>query len=133
MKRVILAGVALAAVAALSGCATIEEYAFHEKELAYATWDDAPTRGDLAFVPAAFVAHDATDLRIRTKTDGTGKLYRYETPTELDPELCAQSAIEKTTALDASWWPESTPTEGWMCGEDWQVFESEGVTYAFRN
>ena len=133
MKRVAVTAVGLVAIVTLSGCATIEEYGFHEKELAFATWGDAPTRGDLAFVPAEFVAHDATDLRIRTKTDGTGKLYRYETASPLDLELCTPSAIEKTTPLDASWWPDGIPAEGSMCGEDWQVFESDGVTYAFRN
>ena len=133
MMRVIAVASAVAADALLSGCSTIDEYGFHEKELSYASWDDAPTRGDLAFVPADFVPHDATDLRIRTKTDGTGKLYRFETATGLDPELCTPSPIEKVTPLDAGWWPEEVPAEGTMCAPDWNAFEVDGVTYAFRN
>ena len=126
-----LTAVALAALT-LSGCSVIEELALHEKELAFETWDDAPKRGDLAFVPADFIPHDATDLRIRTETDGTGKLYAFETESTLDLELCAPSVIEGMPTLDASWWPDEVPVDGWMCAPDWRVFEAEGVTYSFR-
>ena len=126
-----LSAVAIAAVS-LSGCSIIEELALHEKELAFETWDDAPTRGDLAFVPAEFIPHDASDLRIRTETDGTGKLYAFETETALDPELCTASVIEGKPTLDASWWPDEVPVDGWMCAPEWRVFEVEGVTYSFR-
>lgn len=133
MKRALAAAAAVATVALLSGCATFEEYALHEKELSYETWADAPTRGDLAFVPADFVPHDATDLRIRTQTNGSGKLYRFESVEGLDTEVCTPSPIEKITSLDAGWWPDEVPAEGTMCAPDWNVFEVDGVTYAFRN
>ena len=126
-----IATIALAA-ATLSGCAVIEELATHEKELSFASWDDAPTRGDLAFVPAEFIPHDATDLRIRTQTNDTGRLYAYKSETALDTELCTPSVIEGVPTIDADWWPDDIPVDGWMCLPEWRVFVEDGVTYSFR-
>ncbi|MGV8885937.1 MAG: hypothetical protein ACOH1T_10190 [Microbacteriaceae bacterium] len=134
MKKSLVTAIALSAAAALalSGCSYLEELTTHEKELSYDTWNDAPTNGDLAFVPAEFISHDAKNLRIRTSTDGTGKLYAYETDSALDPELCAPSVIEGKPTITADWWPAEVPVDGWMCLPEWRVFQSDGVTYSFR-
>lgn len=133
--RPITVAVASAAAAlslALTGCATVNEYAFHEKELSFASYSDAPQRGDLAFVPAAFIPADATGLVIKTQTNGTGKIVMFESDTPLDPSVCQVANIGGDVPLDASWWPEKVPTTGVMCEPDWNAFELDGVTYGWR-
>ena len=132
MKRALAVTAAAVIAVSLSGCSFIEEIATHEKELSYDSWADAPKRGDLAFVPADFIPNDATDLHIRTQTDSTGKLYAFESETPLDTELCSPAVISGTPTLDAEWWPDEIPTDGYLCAPDFQVFEVDGVTYGFR-
>jgi len=132
MRSAIALGTAALLAVSLSGCSFIEELATHEKELSYDSWADAPAKGDLAFVPADFIPHDATDLRIRTETDGTGKLYAFETGSALDLQLCTPAVISGMPTLDASWWPDEIPTDGFQCDPGFQVFEVDGVTYGFR-
>ena len=132
MRAALAFSAAAVLVASLSSCSFIEEMAAHEKELSFDSWADAPAKGDLAFVPADFIPHDATDLHIRTETDGTGKLYAFETKTGLDPELCSDAVISGSPTLDASWFPDEIPTDGILCAPNFQVFQLDGVTYGFR-
>lgn len=133
--RTIRTVLALSAVAitmiTLSGCAEFSEAMTHQKELTFADWAAAPTRGDLAFVPAPFVPHDATDLTIKTITTGTGKLLRFTTKSELDPELCEPGPLNGSPRLGADWWPKDAPRSGEVCGH-YRVFEKGDVTYAYN-
>ncbi|TBN57747.1 hypothetical protein EYE40_10310 [Glaciihabitans arcticus] len=132
MRTALALGAAAVLTVSLSGCSFVEELATHEKELSYDSWADAPARGDLAFVPADFIPHDATDLHIRTQTSSTGKLYAFEAETPLDTELCTPGVLSGTPPMDTEWWPEEIPTDGLVCAPDFQVFEVDGVTYGFR-
>ncbi len=122
------------AMALLSGCAVVDQFASHEREQVFASRADAPGDAGPAFDPADFIPVDATQLRMRVITDGPGRLLRFTTETAIDAfdsALCTQGNLAGAPTLDASWWPVEVPEAGTVCTPGWQVFEHEGTTYAW--
>jgi len=143
------------ALVTLSGCALVSEFTSHQKEQVFATWADAPaadpdssegtgrlptntpslrpSTSDRAFVPPSFVPQDATNLKIRIVTDGPGDIVRFESPTPILSDDCVEGTLSGAALLETTWWPASTPAAGIVCGDGWQVFISDGVTYGWTS
>lgn len=93
---------------------TINDRVFKEKGMRFATAADAPKRGELTWVLPDWVPKDATDVRIRARTDGEARLLRFTLgATPLDgPQCSAGTPSEHAgTALEATWWPAGTGSE----------------------
>lgn len=91
---------ALALLAAvLGGCAILGP---PEKELSFETYQDAPQRGDLAFVPSSFIPDDAEDLRIRVVVDGPGSVVSYRSARDPQGDGCQAGSFEDDPLLDAA-------------------------------
>jgi len=115
---------------ALTGCGVMDGFVENEKEQSFGTWSDAAEDGDHAFAPPEFVPEDATDIRMRMVTDGDGALLRYSSATEPTDDECVEGSLSGEPVIDSSWWPQTQPDEGVICGT-WRVFEMDGATYAF--
>ena len=128
-RTAVLALVAgLVAGGTLAGCAMPGG---GEKELRYEVYQDAPQRGDRDLVPSSFIPTDAENLRIRVVTDGPGAIVGYESPSAPIGDDCRPASLADDPLLTARWWPDDVPAEGLICG-DWQIFEQDGTTFAFR-
>lgn len=103
---------------------TINDQVFKEKGMRFATAADAPTRGESGrgkpvrgeetWVLPRWVPKDATNVRIRARTDGKARLLRFTLgATPLDGPQCAAGTPSKHagTALHAKWWPAGTGSE----------------------
>ncbi|MFJ6717731.1 hypothetical protein [Streptomyces sp. NPDC091259] len=69
---------------------------------------DAPVRGNRAFALPSWVPKDATDIRVRVRTDGRARLIRFTLgATPLDGPQCATGTPHKVRGpgLNARWWP----------------------------
>lgn len=87
---------------------------FKEQGKRFATAADAPTRGELTWVLPDWVPKDATDVRIKARTDGEARLIRFTLgATPLDGPQCSAGTPKKfpKTALAAKWWPGDTGAE----------------------
>ncbi|WP_329385421.1 hypothetical protein OG625_25450 [Streptomyces sp. NBC_01351] len=87
---------------------TIDDRVFKEKGKRFATAAEAPTRGNQAFVLPSWIPKDATDVRIRVRTDGNARLIRFnlgEIP--LDGPQCTAGTPHRIEdpELGARWWP----------------------------
>lgn len=132
--RVFLAVPALLLVAtSLSGCAFMNLLSSREQEQVYDTRAEAASSPDALIVMPAFVPADAVQLRMRVSLDGKGELLRYSSPNPLDPARCTAGTLTGTPGLIASWWPETTPTEGAQCDAGWQAFQASGMTFAWND
>ena len=92
-----------------------------------------PSTSDRAFVPPSFVPEDATNLKIRIVTDGPGDIVRFESPTPILSDDCVEGALSGAALLETTWWPATTPENGIVCDQGWQVFISDGVTYGWTS
>ncbi|MFF1559410.1 hypothetical protein [Streptomyces sp. NPDC058279] len=75
---------------------------------------DAPVRGDRTFALPSWVPKDATDIRVRVRTDGKARLIRFTLgATPLDGPQCAAGTPHKVRGpgLNARWWPADTGKE----------------------
>ncbi|MGW7098982.1 hypothetical protein [Streptomyces sp. NPDC054838] len=90
---------------------SFNESVFKEKGKHFATAADAPARGDRAFALPSWVPKDATDIRVRVRTDGRARLIRFTLgATPLDGPQCAAGTPSKVRGplLNARWWPGDT-------------------------
>ena len=129
IRRIVALAVLAVAVAAIAGCAMLG--VGNVRERSFEVYQDAPQRGDPAFVPSSFIPADAENLRIRASADGPDAVVSYESPTDPLGEACQPGSFGDEPQLRADWWPNDMPVEGLICG-DWRVFEADGTTYAFR-
>lgn len=108
---------------------TINDRVFKEKGMRFATAADAPVlgepahgepahgksvRGEETWALPRWVPKDATDVRIRARTDGKARLLRFTLgATPLDGPQCSAGTPSKHagTALEAKWWPAGTGSE----------------------
>lgn len=93
---------------------TINDRVFKEKGMRFATAADASTRGEPTWVLPDWVPKDATDVRIKARTDGGARLLRFTLgATPLDGPQCSAGTPSKRmgTALEAKWWPAGTGSE----------------------
>lgn len=119
-------------VFALSGCSVALLMTSQTSQVLYARWKDAPTSGDAAVVPPAFVPHDAKIVTVRTLRDGHGSILRFTSKSRLDPQLCSSGHLTGRPRLDTNWWPiAKPPAEGMRCSPGWRVFVRDGTTYAW--
>ncbi|MCU1405238.1 MAG: hypothetical protein JWQ43_1541 [Glaciihabitans sp.] len=145
LRRVARAGAVLVAggvlAASMAGCAIVSAVTSHEKEQIFLTVADAPSGAastpgaageqDFDFLPPAFVPADAINVRIRVTTDGPGDILRFESPTAISDDDCEAGTLVGSALLDTNWWPEQVPAEGISCADGWQIFNADGVTYAW--
>ena len=117
-------------VAGLTGCGMMNGFVENEKERSFSTWERAAEDGDHDFAPPEFVPEDATDIRMRMVTGGDGGLLRYSSATGPTDDECVEGSLSGEPVIDSSWWPQTQPDEGVICGT-WRVFEMDGATYAF--
>ncbi|MBT2470519.1 hypothetical protein J7E97_22255 [Streptomyces sp. ISL-66] len=93
---------------------TINDRVFKEKGKRFATAAQVPTRGELTWVLPDWVPKDATDVRIKARTDGQARLIRFTLgATPLDGPQCSAGTPKKSpkTVLAAKWWPADTRAE----------------------
>ncbi|MEU6892234.1 hypothetical protein ABZ934_10630 [Streptomyces sp. NPDC046557] len=96
---------------------SFNESVFKEKGKHFATAadalsrGDAPVHGDRTFALPSWVPKDATDIRVRVRTDGKARLIRFTLgATPLDGPQCAAATPHKVRGpgLNARWWPGDT-------------------------
>ncbi|MFI1281347.1 hypothetical protein ACH4U5_11420 [Streptomyces sp. NPDC020858] len=87
---------------------TIDSRVFKEKGRRFASAADAPTRDGAAFALPSWIPKDATDVRIRVRTNGETRLIRFTLgATPLDGPRCGAGTRKQPAAPDlhAKWWP----------------------------
>ncbi|MEJ8644247.1 hypothetical protein WKI68_28895 [Streptomyces sp. MS1.HAVA.3] len=87
---------------------TIDSQVFKEKGRRFASAADAPTRDGAAFALPSWIPKDATDVRIRVRTNGEARLIRFTLgATPLDGPQCGAGTRKQPAAPDlhAKWWP----------------------------
>ena len=129
IRRIVDLAVLAVAVGAIAGCAMLG--VGNDRERSFEVYQDAPQRGDRDLVPSSFIPTDAENLRIRVVTDGPGAIVGYESPSAPIGDDCRPASLADDPLLTARWWPDDVPAEGLICG-DWQIFEQDGTTFAFR-
>ncbi|WP_405492728.1 hypothetical protein [Streptomyces sp. NBC_00096] len=93
---------------------TINDRVFKEKGMRFASAADAPTRGRLTWALPDWVPKDATNVRIKARTNGDARLLRFTLgATPLDGPRCSAGTPRKHTgtSLAAKWWPAGTRAE----------------------
>ncbi|MFH8893904.1 hypothetical protein [Streptomyces sp. NPDC017949] len=92
----------------------LDDRVLHEKGKRFATAADAPARGDRAFALPGWIPADATDIRIRVRTNGEARLIRFTLGrTALDGPQCTAGTqkVKGGPRLAARWWPRDTRAE----------------------
>lgn len=87
---------------------TVNDMVFKEKGRRFATAADAPSRGELRWALPDWIPKDATDVRIRARTNGEARLIRFTLgATPLDGPQCTAGTPKKAgkPVLAAKWWP----------------------------
>lgn len=121
----------------------VSEHVFKEKTKSFATAAGAPTKGDLAFVLPAWIPGDARNVKVKVKTTGGAKLIRYtlvgrdrDGRTERGAHCGAGAPRVGGPELDASWWPDRTPSRSRTeCGDlhTYRVAVDGDTVYAWTN
>uniref|UniRef100_A0AAU2JPT3 Secreted protein n=1 Tax=Streptomyces sp. NBC_00049 TaxID=2903617 RepID=A0AAU2JPT3_9ACTN len=86
----------------------VDARVFKEKGKRFASAADAPTRADAAFALPSWIPKDATDVRIRVRTNGGDRLIRFTLgATPLDGPQCTAGTPKRPArpGLTAKWWP----------------------------
>ncbi|RSS80711.1 hypothetical protein [Streptomyces sp. WAC06614] len=85
----------------------VKAQVFKEKEKTFSSAADASRDGDRAFALPAWVPRDATNVKVKIRTDGQGKLIRFTLGgTRLSAPHCAgRPQPVGAPALHARWWP----------------------------
>ncbi len=124
----------LAAGILLTGCASLHALGLKHEQVDYASWADAPKHAGPASTPPPFVPHDASNLYIRTLLDGKGAAITYTSTRVVNASTCVPGTLTGRPKLDSNWWPTGRPPlTGLVCGNGWQLFLVDGVTYGWRN
>ncbi|MEU9160195.1 hypothetical protein AB0D29_07920 [Streptomyces sp. NPDC048424] len=87
---------------------TIDQRVYKEKGRRFATAADAPVRAKSGFALPSWIPKDATDVRIRMRTNGEARMIRFTLgATPLDGPQCSAGAPKPLSAPDlhAKWWP----------------------------
>ncbi|MET7360550.1 hypothetical protein ABZS76_19160 [Streptomyces sp. NPDC005562] len=121
----------------------VSEHVFKEKTKSFATASAAPTKGDLAFVLPAWIPDDARNVKVKVKTTGGAKLIRYtlvgrdrDGRTGRGADCGADAPRVGGPDLDASWWPDRTPSRSRTdCGDlhTYRVAVDGDTVYAWTN
>ncbi|MEU6993009.1 hypothetical protein ABZ953_20415 [Streptomyces sp. NPDC046465] len=139
----------------------VSEHVFKEKTKSFATAADAPAKGDLAFVLPAWIPKDAENVKVKVKTTGEAKLIRFTLGAgdrgDRGDRVARGDRVERGGAgawagrgadcgagasrigepkLDASWWPDRTPTRSRTeCGDfhQYRVAVLGNTVYAWTN
>ncbi|MFZ7086881.1 hypothetical protein [Curtobacterium sp. RRHDQ10] len=102
----------------LTGCSALTPYQKVQQQH-FATYADAPTKGDLAWVMPKWVPSDAKDIDVRLDTEDPGYDIRFTSARGVDPTAC--TPLDDThggPAIPAEFLPETLPTDGLMtCGD----------------
>ncbi|MEU7607245.1 hypothetical protein [Streptomyces sp. NPDC041003] len=88
----------------------IDQQVFKEKGRRFATAADAPPRAQSGFALPSWIPRDATDVRIRMRTNGEARMIRFTLgATPLDGPQCSAGTPKQLGAPDlhARWWPGS--------------------------
>ncbi len=116
------------AAAVLSGCSIVDEVLYQERSAEFATAADLTTEwaGSAPWVP-----DDASDIRIREKTDGEVVTMLLSSGSELDGALCAETDRRSAPALAVEDAPDAfAASEVWACG-DWAIIPADGGWFAW--
>ncbi|WP_030710712.1 hypothetical protein [Streptomyces sp. NRRL F-2580] len=93
---------------------TIDQRVYKEKGRRFATAADAPPRTKSGFALPSWIPRDATDVRIRMRTNGEARMIRFTLgATPLDGPQCSAGSPKQLNAPDlhAKWWPGSLRAE----------------------
>lgn len=95
-------------------------------------WDDleAAQESDEGFRIPQLVPDDALDLRMVSAQRDYGLQLSFASAEGITADYCERAPIDVATELPSDWWPESTPSEGLVCGW-WEAFEQDGTYYAW--
>jgi len=116
------------AAAVLSGCSIVDEVLYHERSVEFETAADLTTEwaGSAPWVPG-----DATDIRIREKTEGDVVAILLTSSAALDDTLCAEVERRSAPVFAVEGAPDVFKTDQvWACGE-WAVVASDGGWFAW--
>ncbi|NYE18421.1 hypothetical protein [Microbacterium immunditiarum] len=118
------AAVAGLAALALSGCAVIDELAYHQRSSSY---EDLAAAPDSSPAHAAWVPDDAHSIRITesTQPDAANAVVLVTSSSPLDPELCAEVDRQSAPSYAVDGAPDVYRADTvFACGE-WSVVSSE--------
>lgn len=107
----------------LSGCSLVDEVLHHERSVEFATAADLTTEWSGS---APWVPDDATDIRIREKTEGDVVTILLTSVADLDTSLCAEVERRSAPVFAVEGAPDVFKLdEVWACG-DWAVVPADG-------
>ncbi len=89
---------------------TFDSQVYKERGRRFASAADAPSRDGAAFALPSWIPKDATDVRIRVRTNGEARLIRFTLgATPLDGPQCTAGTPKQLGAPDlhAKWWPDA--------------------------
>lgn len=116
----------------LTGCGALDLTGMKHTQVDYANWMDAVGETTPSTELPAFVPHDASDIYLRTLLDGSGATLTFTSTSPLSLTLCKPGRLTGKPRMQSDWWPiEKPPATGMLCSPGWQVFVSDGATYAW--
>lgn len=121
------------AVAALTGCATLDAVATLGNPVGRGLYETAATFEQTETAKAldsGWLPDDAARVRLTYRHDGSAALLMFTTAQSLDT-LCAPANTVPVPALEDSWWPQTVPETAYLCGDRWTAFADGGTVYAF--
>lgn len=128
LRTGLILGVGVVAVLALSGCSAVKALTGgeHHSEI----YPDAATaKAGLDALPTtAWIADDATSVRV--KYGEKGAILTYTSKTAPATEGCTEIAAPTDVAVVDSWWPTTMPEKVFQCGS-WEIFSTDGHVYGY--
>lgn len=134
------AGVVALALGALAGCSALPELPRLSTPVStgvYGTAAEAEaatiaSTADSAFELPPWLPRDATNIRFKANTSGPGAILHFTLVQFAGGADCTTGTLGAWPDLDDSWWPNTLPTEGLLCG-DWNVVELATEIYAWTS
>lgn len=125
----IAAGNAALALAGLglTGCDSLPDLSYADYEWSTAT---QARDSDEGFRVRDLVPDDATDVTLRIDEREFGAQFEWQSEAGITADYCEPQPLDRTSEMNSSWWPDTVPSEGWVCGW-WEVFELDGSYYAW--
>jgi hypothetical protein len=134
VKRRLLIGLSISAASAFlfSGCAVADVVSPPFAAGIYATPADASGAPSAVALPS-WIPPTATMIRIKTDETKNASILTFS----LDPVVmvgpaCPQN-LAKQPQLNETWWPQTLPTDGYTCIDNWTINLIDGKYYAWTN
>jgi hypothetical protein len=127
-RTISVAVLAAVALAALTGCAGIQDSLQNESSVEFDTAADVATGWDKT---APWLPEDATDIRIHETPEGDPAVLLSTSDAPLDPSLCVETERQSAATFTEDWSPDSYAAETVFACGDWAVIPTGNGWYGW--